>query len=453
MAPPPRSKTPLVSLIDSDGDSDSSSKSDSDSDSGIAESNKQGRATGGEADTALHRLWKFMARYLPGSDRPESVPIQKFEDLCKKYLEKKEVLGDQRNLISGLRAKKTMLQDRVKVLERKGQKDESQIADLRREVEHLAFKGESDEVEIAGLHQHVEALGRQCHETERARQAEEAEKKALERHVLMLKRDLSASTKVGNQITDDEIRQKVDKIFYSIHGFAASILRKGRLDISKLGENAKEFLKNHVVLTSPASLSRQCEIALVVCVCSDALIRLQHISHYFGLPPPKSNLKDAYEIARSENVHRDDLKAWLEPTRKVMSQADSNAVQQADQNLLDCALDTIKRGLGASAAVDWKAAEPALRKALVTGHGLFRSLHHSKASFRMEMHPVRTGDDWTVFNDNLMTAINSLEEEDVLVGRPLAVCAFPAIHKYGNELGENQDERTVVCRARVIPQD
>ncbi|OTA24452.1 hypothetical protein BTJ68_11966 [Hortaea werneckii EXF-2000] len=324
-----------------------------------------------------------MARYLPGSDRPESVPIQKFEDLCKKYLEKKEVLGDQRNLISGLRAKKTMLQDRVKVLERKGQKDESQIADLRREVEHLAFKGESDEVEIAGLHQHVEALGRQCHETERARQAEEAEKKALERHVLMLKRDLSASTKVGNQITDDEIRQKVDKIFYSIHGFAASILRKGRL----------------------------------------------------------------------ENVHRDDLKAWLEPTRKVMSQADSNAVQQADQNLLDCALDTIKRGLGASAAVDWKAAEPALRKALVTGHGLFRSLHHSKASFRMEMHPVRTGDDWTVFNDNLMTAINSLEEEDVLVGRPLAVCAFPAIHKYGNELGENQDERTVVCRARVIPQD
>lgn len=120
-----------------------------------------------------------------------------------------------------------------------------------------------------------------------------------------------------------------------------------------------------------------------------------------------------------------------------MSQADNNAVQQADQHLLDCAIDTVKRGLGAAAAVDWRAAEPILRKALVTAHELFRSLHHSKASFRVEMHPLCASDGSTVFDDNLMTAINHVEEDAALVGRPLAVCAFPAIHKYGNELGEN----------------
>lgn len=119
-----------------------------------------------------------------------------------------------------------MLQDQIKLLERKSQKDESQIADLRQEIERLSFKGKKDEIAMAGLQQHVEALGRQCHETERARQAEEAGKKALERQVFTLKKDLSASSKIGDQITDDLISQKMDKVFYSFHNFAASVLRR-----------------------------------------------------------------------------------------------------------------------------------------------------------------------------------------------------------------------------------
>ncbi|KAI6845762.1 hypothetical protein KC332_g16482 [Hortaea werneckii] len=419
-----------------DGDSDSDGESQVAS--GIGAPVKDAHTTGGEADSTINRVLNyFMAKLLgpsstSGSDRPQSVPMQKFEDLCKKYLKKKKDLRDQRNLIASLNARKDKLQDQIKLLDRKSQNDDFQIADLR---------------------QHVGELGRQCHETERARQAEEAEKKVLERKVLMLKRDLSASTRVGNQITDDEICQKMGKIFYLIHGFAASILRKGPLDIRQFGREAKDFLNTHVRLNLSAPLSRQCQLALIVCVCSDTLMRMQRAAHYFGLPPQGSDFRGAFNIARSENVHGGDLKAWLEPTRKLMSQANDSAVKRADQCLLDATFDIIKNGLGAAALVDWKAAEPLLRKALLTAHELFRSLHHSKASFHVEMYPVRRSGSRAIFDDSLMTAINSVEEEADLVGQPLAVCAFPAILKYGNELGENQDEMTVVCKAQVVPQE
>ena len=55
--------------------------------------------------------------------------------------------------------------------------------------------------------------------------AQEATTADLQQQLLTFKRGIAASTRTENQLTDDEVRQKMDRVFYGIQNFVLEILR------------------------------------------------------------------------------------------------------------------------------------------------------------------------------------------------------------------------------------
>lgn len=73
-----------------------------------------------------------------------------------------------------------------------------------------------------------------CHEAQRDRQTAEAAAETSLKQLAALKSSISASTKTSGQITDDEVRSRLDQIFYSIQDFAVTASRGavlGRCDV------------------------------------------------------------------------------------------------------------------------------------------------------------------------------------------------------------------------------
>lgn len=63
--------------------------------------------------------------------------------------------------------------------------------------------------------------------------------------------------------------------------------------------------------------------------------------------------------------------------------------------------------------IDWNAAEAGRRTSLGTADELSRPLHRFKASLcveTVEMHPAHTSDELTIFDENLMPAVDSVAE-------------------------------------------
>ncbi|KAK5119581.1 hypothetical protein LTR85_007410 [Meristemomyces frigidus] len=228
----------------------------------------------------------------------------------------------------------------------------------------------------------LDELAKRCHESERIKQAEEVETHKLRQQLIAFKRSTMVSTKVSGQVTDEDVRSKMDMVFFSIQDFAVDVLRSSQFD--------------------------------------DAVA---------------------------------DGKAWLEPTRKLIAQIDTGALRKSDQALLDSAIQRVHSMLVDALPMDWTAAEGGLRKIFAAAFELFRTLHSSKALFVVEMLPAVLPHELAAFDPNTMTAINNTtEDEDALGGRSIEVSVFPVVYKFGNEVGENRDEMTIVSKAKVVVQ-
>ncbi|KAI7081266.1 hypothetical protein KC356_g9233 [Hortaea werneckii] len=249
-------------------------------------------------------------------------------------------------------------------------------------IQKLATECGNAKARISNLQNEVHNLSRQCSQAHRAQCEEQELAATLHQQLLVFKKKASASARVAKQLTDDDIRSKMDTIFYSIQDFVMRALRRGP----------------------------------------------------------------------SASGDQTDVKDWLERTRKLLLQMDRKALQQSDKALESRAIEVLKKRLGRCIAVDWNASEASLRKAFTSATELFRVLHSSKATFYLEMTSVHDGVDMAVYDFDRMTSVNSAEEEAALIGRPIEVSVFPGIWKYGDELGQNADQMTVMCKARVISQ-
>lgn len=131
------------------------------------------------------------------------------------------------------------------------------------------------------------------------------------------------------------------------------------------------------------------------------------------------------------------FKEWLQPTRKLMHEYDEEAMHEADRKLLFSACERLQVLLGDAIVLNWEIEAPRLIKILTPARDLFRALHSAKADFKVEMMPVQLGDGTVTFDTDTMTAIQSEEEETELLGRSLQISVFPAVYKYGDEMGQN----------------
>ena len=121
----------------------------------------------------------------------------------------------------------------------------------------------------------------------------------------------------------------------------------------------------------------------------------------------------------------------------MMQDHDEEAIHKADRALLLAACDKLQMLLGDAIVLNWKNEAPKLIKILTPARDLFRTLHSAKADFHVEMMHVRYANGFATFDMDTMTAIQSEEEETELLGRTLQISVFPAVYKFGDEMGQN----------------
>lgn len=137
-----------------------------------------------------------------------------------------------------------------------------------------------------------------------------------------------------------------------------------------------------------------------------------------------------------------EAKAWLEPTRKYLARLDEAALQESYEALVDAAVNQLRHSL--ADALSKSMDDNTLRKIFRMSLDLFRTLYGCKAVFNLWM-PAVQPQTLTIFDPNIMTAVNSTEDDDALVGRSIEVSVFPGVYKFGDEFGENVSP-WIACR-------
>lgn len=341
-------------------------------------------------------------------------------------------------------------------------------SEARAQVQKLLQGRQEAEKYITGLHNRIDELGRCCHESQRAKQGEEAEVDKLRRQLITFKSNTTIHTNVSSQATDEEVRQRMDMIYYATQDFAVTALRGAPLGTSvlqwlshfadeaagpsRLSFEARSWLRTH--LLSVDVPPKSCWPTIVVSIVARVLVESFTPEYYFGI---SLSLPVHAAMALASNVTGQrrnitgfleetdlpavdmvaDAKSWLEPTRNFISRLDETALLKSDQALVDRAIKQLHSMMAEALRLDWVAADAGLRKIFGTAFELFRALHRSKALFHIKMTPVVLPGVSSCFQIDSMTAVSSAEDERALIGRLIEVSVFPGIYKFGNELGEN----------------
>ncbi|KAK5119642.1 hypothetical protein LTR85_007471 [Meristemomyces frigidus] len=142
-----------------------------------------------------------------------------------------------------------------------------------------------------------------------------------------------------------------------------------------------------------------------------------------------------------------EAKPWLTATRKLLFAGDDAAMRESEHALTESAFQEVDWTLMTALPTNREDTGKALRKCFAAAFQLYRSLHEAKALFQMEMSPC------VAFQPDVMTAVNSAEDDSQLTGKPIALSVFPGIYKFGDAFGEKFDEMTVICKARVTIQE
>ncbi|KAK5737793.1 hypothetical protein LTR17_006441 [Elasticomyces elasticus] len=327
---------------------------------------------------------------------------------------------------------------------------------------HEKMRGTLDEFapKYQGMKQSLKALQadhaqlqQHCHELQKARQESDAEVDKARMQLTLYKSSVSSATKITNQITDGEVCSKMDQVFYAIQGFALKTSRGAEFDIYDIPPDIHEWMMAHIMLDTipvPKSLAPY----IIATLVAKTLMASFEPEHYFGFSPDPRISAVAEVAAGTKYTDTTDVKAWLEATRKLLQSMDSEKLQKADDILIERATSEVIRVLTPALPNGCLAgAEKTLRKISATAFELFRVLHHSKAQFRFFLPLVDPDTGTDRFNPEQMQAEATEEDDGALDGRPIQVSVFPAVCKFGDEMGNNQSEMTVIYKARVTLQN
>ncbi|KAI7231897.1 hypothetical protein KC330_g6192 [Hortaea werneckii] len=320
-----------------------------------------------------------------------------------------------------------------------------------RSLRELQYDNEDFRGQNLHMREIIRKLRQQNNSAKQDLRAQEAKAADLQQQLLTFKGDIAASTRTENQLTDDEVRQKMDRVFYGIQNFVLEILRGKNLDRIKLPNEGKAPQLGHTLV--PDTADKSCLVQLIMGLVATIVAELADPERLFGLPTDGTILKLAADFAAYMKVKKvASFKEWLQSTRKMMQEYNKAAVDEADGKLLFAACHKLQMLLGDAIVLSWEIEAPRLIKILTPARDLFRTLHSAKADFHVEMMPIQFGDGIVPFDTDTMTAVQNDEEETELLGRALQISVFPAVYKYGNKMGQNMEEMTVVCKAKVVVQ-
>ena len=132
-----------------------------------------------------------------------------------------------------------------------------------------------------------------------------------------------------------------------------------------------------------------------------------------------------------------EVKVWMESTRRLLGKVDQSALKDADDALVDNTVHEILQSLIPSLqGKTIPKAEIKLRKICTLTFELFGMLHRSKAVFYLQFAGVASKTRVAPFQQKFMEVVGD-GEAGSLEGRILQIAVFPAVLKYGDEMGNN----------------
>ncbi|KAK4950847.1 hypothetical protein LTR10_010840 [Elasticomyces elasticus] len=304
---------------------------------------------------------------------------------------------------------------------------------------------------VQALQAERENLLRKCQKAEESIQNAQKDAEEARTQLARFKASLTSATKLDPQVTDGAVRAKIDQIFYSIQDFALTASRVAKFEASRLTEIRFNGLDSYIL--DAEELPKALAPYFITTLVARILFTRFSPEYYFG-SPSESIIADAAQIAAmTKDTNPMETKAWLQPTRKLLSCIDEQALQESDKRLFDSALEKSIKLLGTLFQDKWHAkSESNLRKIVTAACDLFKLLHESKALFKIDFAGTSLNTERSRFRPEMMQAIGTDEEDGQLDGRQLQMLVFPGVFKYGDEMGDNQNEMTVVCKARVVAQ-
>ncbi|KAK6391338.1 hypothetical protein LTR65_004502 [Meristemomyces frigidus] len=227
----------------------------------------------------------------------------------------------------------------------------------------------------------------------------------------------------------------MDTAFYGIQDFAVQAPRGTSFDVSKLPLDAKTWLGTYVFDTKAPPKSNQAQI--ITSLVSRVVVECFDPKYFFGAsstPSVNAAMSLASAFTAQDPVQ---AKAWLVSTHALLFSNDT-AMRESEFALITSAVQDVRRTLSEALPIDWEAAGLRLRKALMIAFHLAKTLHRAKALFHVEMAPAVRDSERLLFQPDVMLAVNSVEYDSELVGRPIAISVFPGVYKFGDEMGEKR---------------
>ncbi|KAI5928021.1 hypothetical protein F4810DRAFT_173282 [Camillea tinctor] len=315
---------------------------------------------------------------------------------------------------------------------------------LRVDAELRLLRNDVDvkEAERVKLHEECESLQREMKERD-------DEIRSLKGHLSGLKQWVSASTKKGDQTSDEEIGISMANLRHSLQNWVVSHFRKASFDLKKANQAVVDDLNALVPMYEELAVS-ETKPHLLQSIVSSILVEMIFEAYFVGLPEENAAQLSQVEEYLASLVSTEAVNQWRATTLTLIQKEALSKLQDGTITTTEKVISRINHILNSitDIATATNARDQALRVLVNNSIVLARSLVVQKAAFKVIM-PRILPHQRILFDPATMDDIGE-EDEENLTEREIHCVTFPGVIKTGDENGSHPHFRNVIAKARVL---
>ncbi|KAI0601884.1 hypothetical protein F4775DRAFT_358320 [Biscogniauxia sp. FL1348] len=314
---------------------------------------------------------------------------------------------------------------------------------LRVDAELRLLRNEVDvkEAERIELREGWECLQREVKERD-------DEIRSLKGHLSGLKQWVSASTKRGDQISDEEIGDSMANLRNSLQNWVVSHFRKASFDLTKATQAVVDDLSALVPMYEELAVS-ETKPHLLQSIVSSILVEMIFGAYFVGLPGENAAQLSQVEKYLASLASTEAVNQWRATMLTLIQKEALPKLQDETAATTEKVISRINQILNSiTDAAATSARDQALRVLVNNSITLARSLVVQKAAFEVTM-PKILPHQRILFDPATMDDIGE-EDEESLTAREIQCVTFPGVIKTGDENGSHPHFRNVIAKARVL---
>ncbi|KAI9836015.1 MAG: hypothetical protein M1837_003533 [Sclerophora amabilis] len=267
-----------------------------------------------------------------------------------------------------------------------------------------------------------------------------------------LKHDISTSTRMHGQVTDDELRDRIYVLGHDLQNWIINKFRRAKIEPDR--EKLPEIIKDDIIAFAPSykSMATVSKFDTINAIVSGILVYDVLKCYFFGM---EENRVDTFQIVESylnmmlNPVHINRLRGT---TLALIMESNPDFINDHKNKLAAQVEDRINNILAGmtGASSPSKVRDKTLRSIIDQAVVLSQTFRVQHAQFTVEI-PSTDPALPAAFDPAIMEDIKAGEEDD-LMGRPILGVTFPAVFKAGDANGENLHLKNVIVKAKVLCQ-